>query len=240
MATTLGPLFAVRYALGASDDMGERLVFAAAVGGALFPITVTVAALRERLFGFEGIVARTLVYLPLMAILGGLYTASVVLFQRLFVALTGNPSDAAIVLSTLLLAAALTPVRRSLEGLVERTTRGRAAAVPSPPQEANHQAILDRLDALERRLAELAARPGAPPPDMATAAMEALRLPAPGEGGLPQPILPPPAASAAGPATDGPDPGAAASGPRDVPTVWPLPHTPSAPRRPGAEKATPG
>ena len=38
----------------------------AALGGVIFPITVAIAAHRERLFGIEGIVARTLVYVPLM------------------------------------------------------------------------------------------------------------------------------------------------------------------------------
>jgi hypothetical protein len=216
MTATLGPLFAVRYALGASDDMGERVVFVAAIGGCLFPITVAIAAMRERLFGIEGIVARTLVYVPLMAILGGLYTASVALFNRIFVAVTGNPSDAAIVMATLLLAGALTPVRRSLEGLVERNTRGRAgaAAAQAPPPDSGHDAILARLAELERRLAEMTAAAqaaaqapagavgtqaqaqaggmGARAGGMGAQAMDALQLPAAGEGGLPEPTLSPP------------------------------------------------
>jgi hypothetical protein len=156
MVSTLGPLFAVRYGLGAPDEVGERIVFIAAVGGVLFPISVAVAASREQLFGIEGIVARTLVYVPLMAILGGLYTASVALLNRIFVAITGTPSDAAIVMSTLLLAAALTPVRKSLEGLVERNTKGRVAAAAAALEvDPEHQAIQARVEALERRLAEI-------------------------------------------------------------------------------------
>src|SRR5262249_50714403 len=50
----------------------------------------------------------------------GLYTATVSLFQRLFVAVTGDKSDAAIVLATLVLATTFTPIRKWLEGIVER------------------------------------------------------------------------------------------------------------------------
>lgn len=66
------------------------------------------------------LIGRTLVYVPLTALLAGLYTASVSLFQRTFVAVSGDKSDAAIVFATLLLATAFTPVRKWLEGMVER------------------------------------------------------------------------------------------------------------------------
>ena len=171
MGTTLGPLFAVRYAIGAPDAVGERLVFIAAVGGVLFPISVAAACLRERLFGIEAIVNRTLVYVPLMGILGGMYTAAVVLLQRLFVQFTGNTSDAAIVLATLLLAAALTPVRRELEGLVERGTRtakasgGASTDAPPPSGQATILlAVLERLERIEGRLDALEPGPAARTP----------------------------------------------------------------------------
>jgi len=86
----------------------------------LLPIAVGIAILRYRLYDIDVIISRALVYVPLTALLGGLYAASVALFQRLFVSLTGQTSDAAIVITTLILAAAFTPVRRALEGAVER------------------------------------------------------------------------------------------------------------------------
>ena len=70
------------------------------------------------------IISRTLVYLPLTAILAGTYAALVAFLQRVFVALTGDTSDAVIVLSTLVLAAAFTPVRQALDEFVERHFRG--------------------------------------------------------------------------------------------------------------------
>ncbi len=84
------------------------------------PIAVGLAILRFRLYDIDVLIGRTLVYVPLTAFLAGLYTASVSLFQRIFVAVTGDKSDAAIVFATLILATAFTPVRKWLEGIVER------------------------------------------------------------------------------------------------------------------------
>jgi hypothetical protein len=53
------------------------------------------------------IINRTFVYVPLSAIIAGTYIAAITLFRSLFVSLTGQSSDAAIVLTTLVVAAAL-------------------------------------------------------------------------------------------------------------------------------------
>ena len=45
--------------------------------------------LRNRLFDIDIIINRTLVYVPLTGILTGLYAASIALFQRVFIAVTG-------------------------------------------------------------------------------------------------------------------------------------------------------
>ncbi len=47
------------------------------------------AILRYHLFEIDLLINRTLVYVTLTAILAGIYTASVTLMQRLFIALTG-------------------------------------------------------------------------------------------------------------------------------------------------------
>jgi hypothetical protein len=118
----------------------------------------------------------------------GIYAASVALFQRVFVAVTGNSSDIAIVLATLVLASAFTPMRKGLEGVVDRHfkpaskadgTKGAAApmaaqvapaspvvddavvevAPPAPPSEATMQSLLEQLRSMEARLASLEATP---------------------------------------------------------------------------------
>jgi hypothetical protein len=158
----LAPLLLVRYVTGASDAVGTATVHLAAVGSLAVPITILVATMRHHLFGVDAILGRTLVYVPLMAICGGIYTASVVLSQRLFIEVTGNTSDVAIVFATLLMAAAFTPVRRGLEGTVERVmAAARSAQIRTGVADPTEQAALlsSRLEELEIRLASLESPP---------------------------------------------------------------------------------
>ncbi|HET9495500.1 MAG TPA: hypothetical protein VFR15_14810, partial [Chloroflexia bacterium] len=87
---------------------------------AAVPVSVGIAILRYRLYDIDLIINRTLVYVPLTGILAGLYSGTVALFQKLFTGITGEKSDAAIVLTTLVLAAAFTPIKNTLQSLVDR------------------------------------------------------------------------------------------------------------------------
>jgi hypothetical protein len=122
--------------------------------------------LRYRLYDIDLIINRTLVYVFLVGILGGLYTASIAFFQRVFVAFTGNTSDAAIVITALVLAGVFTPIRKALEALVDRQFKPRYArdepsSAPtvagglSSADDAVLATVNDRLDGLERRLTAL-------------------------------------------------------------------------------------
>jgi hypothetical protein len=94
----------------------------------IVPVTFTFSILRYRLFQIDLVIRRTLVYTTLTAILAGLYVASTGFFQRLFVALTGTHSEGAVVLTTLVVAAAFTPVKSELQSLVDRYVK----EVPDP------------------------------------------------------------------------------------------------------------
>ena len=170
-AVTVAPLLIGRYLLRPGDAVGELLVVIAAVGAATFPVAVAIAITRADLFDIDVIISRTLVYLPLTAILAGMYAALVAFLQRVFVALTGDTSDAVIVLSTLVLAAAFTPVRQTLDGFVERhfrSPRGKGSAhaaattATDPATSVDQEALLaliaaqvERLEAVEARLLHL-------------------------------------------------------------------------------------
>ena len=119
----------------------------------VLPLAVGVAVLRYRLYDIDAIISRALVYIPLTAALGGLYAASIALFQRLFVSVTGQSSDAAIVITTLLLAAVFTPARKVLEGAVERRYRMPAAApVPGASVALDDPALEARIAAIAREI----------------------------------------------------------------------------------------
>jgi hypothetical protein len=86
-------------------------------------VTLSIAVLRHRLCQIDLIINRALVYGALTAILAGLCSASISLFQKVFIALTGERSDAAIVLRTLILASAFTPIKTRLQAIVDRRFR---------------------------------------------------------------------------------------------------------------------
>ena len=119
----------------------------------VLPIAVGVAVLRYRLYDIDVLISRALVYVPLTAILGGLYAASVALFQRLFTGLTGQTTDAAIVITTLIVASLFTPVRKALENAVEGRFK---PAQPTPEAAAAPRLVPLGDPELERRMAEIA------------------------------------------------------------------------------------
>ena len=87
---------------------------------ALMLIAIGIAITRYHLYDIDRLINRTLVYGSLTAILAGVFTAAVGLAQRLFVTVTGEKSDAAIVLTTLVVATLYAPLRKRIEAVVDR------------------------------------------------------------------------------------------------------------------------
>src|SRR5215216_2313317 len=86
----------------------------------LLPLSMGVAVLRSHLFDIDVVINRTLVYGSLTATLVALYFGGIVVLQRVFVTLTGQKSTLAVVASTLLIAALFTPLRRRIQGFIDR------------------------------------------------------------------------------------------------------------------------
>jgi hypothetical protein len=87
---------------------------------ALFPIALGISFRRHHLWNVDLLLNRTLVYLPLTAILAGLFEALEFISRTFFNALTGEGSDLATIVSTLLVAAAFAPIKDFLQGLVDK------------------------------------------------------------------------------------------------------------------------
>ncbi len=86
----------------------------------IFPLTTMISILRYRLWDIDVVINRTLVYGALTAVLLLLFLTSITLLQAFFIRVTGQDSQAAIVLSTLLITVLFNPLRSRLQRLIDR------------------------------------------------------------------------------------------------------------------------
>lgn len=96
----------------------DALLEAAAFAGV--PLAVGIAVLRYRLWDIDVIIRKTVVYAALTVLLGAVYTVLVIVLQAGFTRVSGQDSPAALVLSTLAIAALFTPLRRSVQAFIDR------------------------------------------------------------------------------------------------------------------------
>jgi hypothetical protein len=122
------------------------------------PIAVGIAILRYRLYEIDTIINRALVYGLLTAIVAGIYAASVGVMQRLSNEFLGGSSEATIIVTTVLIVTAFTPIKSRLQALVDRRFKeaGDANALLEPFTKTLHE----RMWAVEpslvlRRFAEV-------------------------------------------------------------------------------------
>ena len=99
------------------ENDAEFLVFALTY--TLVTIAAGMSILRYRLNEIDLIINRAIVYIALTGILAGAYAGFTATLQRLFVQITGQSSDAAIVITVALIATLFTPVRNALQRLVD-------------------------------------------------------------------------------------------------------------------------
>jgi hypothetical protein len=108
---------------GGVDPLWENLLEdAVTLSFAGVPVAVGIAILRYRLYEIDLLINRTLVYGSLTATLALVYFGGVAATQAIFRALTGQEEQPqlAIVVSTLMIAALFNPLRRRIQGFIDR------------------------------------------------------------------------------------------------------------------------
>ncbi|MDP9265946.1 MAG: SHOCT domain-containing protein [Chloroflexota bacterium] len=131
--------FVIQAVARLAPDLRSAADLLAIVGLSAIPVAVGIAILRYRLYEIDLIINRTIVYVLLTAILAGVYAAAVAFFQRLFVAMIGENSDLAIVMTLFVLATVFTPIKNALQGAVDRRIK------PTSQPAAAHSASIDDL-----------------------------------------------------------------------------------------------
>jgi hypothetical protein len=96
------------------------LMYAVIASFTLVPIAVGIAVLKYRLYEIDIIINRALVYGALTVTLVGVYVGTIVLLQGLLRAFTAQESQLGIVASTLAVAALFNPLRRRIQGFIDR------------------------------------------------------------------------------------------------------------------------
>jgi hypothetical protein len=86
----------------------------------LLPVTMAIGILNYRLFDIDVVINRTLVYGSVTATLAGVFAALSIVAQRLTLAITGQESEAAVVVAALIVTALFQPFRARVQTLVDR------------------------------------------------------------------------------------------------------------------------
>jgi hypothetical protein len=147
------PLWAVLFfgtvygvvAVGADPGGAFEIAFGLAL--AAIPVSIAIAVLKYRLYEIDRIISRTVSYLVVAALLGGVYVGSVALVTILLPA----ESALAVAISTLAVAALFNPVRRRVQAGIDRRFN-RARYDTQQVMDRFATTLRDRLDVTELSL----------------------------------------------------------------------------------------
>jgi hypothetical protein len=125
LTTTLGLLIVPEVMSGGGGSLPswlQVLIYVMNLSFAGVPVAIGLAILRYRLYAIDLIINRTLVYVTLTATLALVYLGGVTATQTVFRVLTGQEQQPqlAVVISTLVIAALFNPLRRRIQGFIDR------------------------------------------------------------------------------------------------------------------------
>ncbi len=122
MVISTGPYFYLLSLPEGSFNPGWELMWGLVwvLSTAIIPVALSIAILRYRLYAIDLLINRTLVYSALTGALLLVFLVCVGSLQLLFRTLTGQDSQAAVALSTLVLAGLVNPLRRGIQNGIDR------------------------------------------------------------------------------------------------------------------------
>jgi hypothetical protein len=104
---------------GAAGAVGNIAGAIADLGFALLPVAIGLAVLRYRLYEIDRLISRSISWAALSAIVGGLFVGLILALQAVLAPLTGS-NELAVAGSTLLVFGLFAPIRRRVQGVVDR------------------------------------------------------------------------------------------------------------------------
>lgn len=104
---------------GLDETAASQVLFGSAILG--IPVSCGIAITRYHLYDIDRVINRTLVYAAVTALLVGIYIGAVVGLSAVARSITGQQNNAlAIAASTLLVAGLFRPIRRRIQGFIDR------------------------------------------------------------------------------------------------------------------------
>lgn len=130
-------------------EVGLSLILGVLIS--IIPISIAIAMLRSRLWDIDLIINRTIVYGSMTAIIAGMLAVLSDAARKFFLALTGETSEIAPMVATLLIVALFEPIRKRVQEFVDRHFKYATGALGAFGDKVSEFVQMNDADALAKR-----------------------------------------------------------------------------------------